>query len=266
VLNLKNFLEQKYQFLVDNILDTIIELDPKGNFIYISPQCLDMFGYHQNELMGTKILEFIHPEDLSSVKESILDTIKSRKPISSEFRIKHKNGNYICISAKGSVVNANGNQTIIAVGRDITKQKRMEKILKQSEEIFKKITDQTFLGFAIFQDFEIKYCNLAFSEAIGYSQEEILSWKAREFFNIIYPDDKEILVSLAQKLYSGDIEALNLFQFRVIKDSDHIIWVEIQTKPIIYDGIKADMVFIQDITAKKEAEQKLKESEEKYRV
>jgi len=263
---LKNFLEQKYQFLVDNIVDTIIELDPKGNFIYISPQCFDLFGFYQNELMGTNLFEFIHPEDLSSVKESILDTVKTQKPISSVFRMKHKNGNYICISAKGSVVNANGKQRILVVGRDITEQKQKENKLKQSEELFNKITDQTFMGFAIFQDFDIKYFNPAFSEAIGYSQEDILSWKAREFFNIIYSDDKNKLISLAQKLYSGDNEALNFLQFRINKKSGQVIWVETQTKIVIYEGKKADMIFIQNITPKMEAEQKIKESEEKYRV
>ena len=71
---MKNFLEQKYQFLIDNILDTIIEIDLKGNFEYVSPQCYDMFGFHQNELIGANISEFIHPNDISIVKDSILES------------------------------------------------------------------------------------------------------------------------------------------------------------------------------------------------
>ena len=258
---MKKFLEQKYQFL-DNILDIIFEIDSKGNFGYISPQCFDMFGYHQNELSGTSFLEFIHPEDLPTIKESILDTIKIQKRFSTEFRIKHKNGNYLYISAKGSLVNDNGTQTILAVGRDITKQKENENKLKHSEELFNKITDQTFVGFVIFQDFEIKYFNPAFSEVLGYSHEEILSWKAREFFNIIFLDDRNKIISLAQKVYSGDNDALNFLQFRINKKSGQVIWVETQTKTVIYDGKKADMVFIQNVTPKMEKQQ---ESEEKFR-
>ena len=222
-----------------------------------------MFGYHQNELSGTNLLEFIHPEDLPTIKESILDTIKIQKRFSVDFRIKHKNGNYLYISAKGSLVNDNGTQTILAVGRDITKQKENENKLKQSEELLNKITNQTFIGFAIFQDFEIKYFNPAFSEVIGYSQEEISSWKAREFFNIINLNDRGKIVSLAQKLYSGDNEALNFLQFRVNKKSGQVIWVETQAKTVIHDGKKADMVFIQNITPKMEKQQ---ESEEKFRI
>ena len=158
MLNLK--LEHKYQFLVDNILDTIIELDLKGNFVYISPQCFDTFGYHQNELLGTNLFEFIHPEDLSSVKELILDTVKTQKPISAEFRTKHKNGNYLYISAKGSLVNANGTQTILAVGRDITKEKRIENILKESEAKYRLITENVNdMIFILNEKFEFEYIN-----------------------------------------------------------------------------------------------------------
>ncbi len=388
---MKNIAVQKYQFLVDNILDTIFEMGLNGKFIYISPQCVDLLGYHQNELMNASILDYIHPEDISNVKESILKAKQSQNIFSSEFRMIHKNGNEIYISTKGNLVNAKGKQSILAVGRDITENKRiekklkeseenyrlitenandmifklneklefeyinegvfkkvmgytkedllgtpsienihpedrkkitrdlfkdfkssngtielrikdkygnyhwqevrgqriidsagnkkailigrditdrkkMEKKLKQSEELLNKITDQTFMGFAIFQDFDIKYFSPAFAEAIGYSQEEISAWKTREFFKVIHPDDQNKLISLAQKLYSGDNNALNFLHFRINKKSGQIIWVETQTNTIIYDGKKADMVFIQNITPKIEAEQKIKESEEKFRI
>ena len=79
-------LTQKYEFLVNNILDTIIEIDLKGNLIYISPQCFDMFGYHQSELINIKGFDFIHPDDLPTVKKTISNAIIKKKPISMEFR------------------------------------------------------------------------------------------------------------------------------------------------------------------------------------
>ena len=259
-------LTQKYEFLVNNILDTIIEIDLKGNFIYISPQCFNIFGYHQSELIGTNGFDFIHPDDLPNIKKTISNAIIKNKPISIEFRTRHKEGHFAYISARGSLVNFNNKQTILAVGRDITKQKYLAQKLEESESIFNKITNQTFLGFVILQDFYIKYCNLAFSEAIGYTQEEMINWKKTEFLKIIHPNDREILFSLAQKVYNGDNEALDSFEFRMIKKSGDIIWSELHTKPIVYKGIKADLVFIQDITEKKLAEEKLRESEEKYRL
>ena len=137
--------------------------------------------------------------------------------------------------------------------------------MKESEKLLSEIINQTFIGFAIFQDFEIKYFNPEFSKVIGYPYEEIIKWKPKEFFNIINPADRDRAISLAQKLYSGNNNALNFFQLRIVKKPGDTVWIEIQTKPINFEGKKADLIFLQDITPYKEAEQKLKESEEKFR-
>jgi len=255
-------LEQKYEILVDNLLDIIVELDLNGNFIFISPQSVDITGYHNDEIIGTSIYQCIHPNDLSILKNAIEDAKIDRKHISLEFRIKHKNGNYIYLSAKGRLVDIDGKQKIIVLASELSKNKGK---LKESEKILNKIIDQTFMGFAILQDFEIKFLNPKFSEVIGYSYEEIMNWKSREVFKIIHPQDREEFISLAQEVYLGNNDALNSFQFRVITKYGDQIWLEIQTKPINYKGNKADLIFLQDITAKKEAEQKLKESEEQSR-
>ncbi len=258
-------LEQKYELIVDNLLDIIVELDLYGNFIFVSPQSIDITGYHRDELIGTSLYKCVHPNDLSILKNAIEDAKIDRKHISLEFRIKHKNGNYIYLSAKGRLVDIDSKQKIIVMARDFSRKKLTEQKLKESEELLNDIIDQTFIGFAIFQDFEIKFFNLEFSKVIGYTYEEIMNWKPKEFFKIIHPQDREKFISLAQRVYLGDNVALNSFQFRILKKSGDNIWFEIQTKPINYKGNKADLVFLQDITSHKEAEQKLKESEEQYR-
>ena len=145
-------LEQKYELLVDNILDIIVELDLNGNFIFISPQSVDITGYHNDEIIGTSIYQCIHPNDLSILKNAIEDAKIDRNHISLEFRIKHKNGNYIYLSAKGRLVEIDGKQKIIVLTSELSKNKGK---LKESEKILNKIIDQTFMGFAILQDFEV---------------------------------------------------------------------------------------------------------------
>ena len=61
-------IEQKYELLVDNLLDIIVELDLNGNFIFISPQSIDITGYHHDEIIGSSIYQCIHPNDISILK------------------------------------------------------------------------------------------------------------------------------------------------------------------------------------------------------
>ena len=156
--------EQKYELLVDNLLDIIVELDLNGNFIFISPQSIDITGYHHNEIIGTSIYQCIHPNDITIIKNAIEEAKIKRNHISLEFRVKHKNGNYVDLSAKGRLVDIDGKQKIIVLASEFSKDKGK---LKESENILNKIIDQTFMGFVILQDFEVKFLNPKFSEVIG---------------------------------------------------------------------------------------------------
>ena len=79
-------LEKRYSFLVNNILDIIIEIDLNGIITYVSPQINDVFGHQVEELIGLNVFDFIHSDDLVYIsdiieKVIIIIMIKRRKPI-----------------------------------------------------------------------------------------------------------------------------------------------------------------------------------------
>ena len=93
-----------YQNIINDILDTIVEIDLNGNFTYVSPQCYQMFGYYPQEVIGRKALRFVHPDDLLHVMNKMKTAIEDQKHISYEYRAKHKNGGYVHVSAKGGII------------------------------------------------------------------------------------------------------------------------------------------------------------------
>jgi two-component system sporulation sensor kinase A len=95
---------EKIQIIINNILDIIVEIDLNGSFIYVSPQSVQMLGYEPNEVIGKKALKFIHPNDLKTVMDAIRDAIINNKHVRFEYRAKHKNGNYVSVSARGGVI------------------------------------------------------------------------------------------------------------------------------------------------------------------
>lgn len=100
-------LGRRYRDIINNILDVIVEVDAKGKFIYLSPQVYDMFVSQPEELIGLRAHKFIHPEDLSRFKKAMDKVLKFGNPLIEEFRVKHKRGNYIQISVKGSLAKGN---------------------------------------------------------------------------------------------------------------------------------------------------------------
>ncbi len=132
-----DFTKEKYKYLITHISDVVIQIGLDGKFIYISPQIKD-FGFDTKELIGKRMNNYVHPEDLELISKKILEAQDS-KEISVEFRTKHKDGYYVPVAAKGSMVTVNGVTSLMGVVRDITDYKMTEQKLKESEEKLKEL-------------------------------------------------------------------------------------------------------------------------------
>jgi len=126
----KNILEQ-HRYLINNILDVIVEIDSDGTFNYCSPQTFKLFGYQPEELIGLNAFNFIHPEDLPKIIKKLEEAINMGELRSVEYRTRHKDGHYILISAKGGIFKENGNFRIIAVIREIEEQKKFDEKIQE---------------------------------------------------------------------------------------------------------------------------------------
>ena len=257
--------EEKYRNLVNNILDQIIETELDGTITYVSPQVYDIFGYKPEEVIGRRSIQFVHPDDINIVKEAMEKAVKSGEKISLEIRLKHKNGIYVNIASRGQLIKRGNYHKLIAVIRDITAQKKAGKLLKELEEKFRTLAEQSFLGIAIIQDNLTKYVNERLTETFGYSIDEIMSWQPGEFLKTIHPDDIKFVVEQVRKKQLGEPNTVDQYQFRGLKKNGDTIWLEVFSKTINYEGKLADFVTLIDITEKKIAEEKLKKSEKEYR-
>ena len=152
---------------------------------------------------------------------------------------------------------------ILSVGNDITKQRLATSKISESEDKFRTITEQSFIGIAILEDFKFKYVNQQFSDTLGYTIKEILKWKPKEFFKLIHPEDRKRIIETAENIYYGKSEVLADLQFRASKKTGEVIWLEIISKTIPFDGKIANLIATLDITEKKEAERLVLEENRK---
>lgn len=121
--------EVKYRNLILNIQDVIAEVDSEGKILYSSPQIFDLLGYQSDDLIGLNFKKFIHPDDISLVIEAMMNSQESFGLSSIEIRMKHNNGKYLSISAKGRIINEKGIVKNLAVLRDITEKKESERLI-----------------------------------------------------------------------------------------------------------------------------------------
>ncbi|TXC91785.1 PAS domain S-box protein [Metabacillus litoralis] len=130
--------EQKYRLLAENSSD-IINLHLKdGQFIYNSPSIKQILGYEAAELLGDKPSDYIHPDDLSLIKEKHTYLINHQGPLLISYRARNKNGTYIPLesSVKSVFDEKTGLVTgFISITRDIRSRVEQDILLRKSEKL-----------------------------------------------------------------------------------------------------------------------------------
>jgi PAS domain S-box-containing protein len=261
--------EEKYQLISENANDLIAILNDKYKYEYVNEQAyLKLLGYSKNQLIGKSVWEHVHPEDLEKMVNSQQLSVDGFQAMegedNAELRIKHKNGLYRWIEYTSKVfINSEGNPNVIVISRDITERKKAEEELKESEEQFRTITEQSFMGIIIIQDGDIKYVNEVVSKILEYNLQVIRKWSSEDFFKIIHPLDLTIAMKRFRRMDTGRIGTLGSSLFRIFTKSRTIKWIEINSKIIQYQGKNAIMVTLVDVTTKKEAEQLIIEENQK---
>jgi len=228
---------------------------------------IKQFGYHPSDFYS-KILNFtdiIHPDDLEDVvSDAYLKCQNSTNEFVQEYRIVSKLGKprwvnvriWVKYDRENVITNFQG------IILDITERKQYEERLKESEEKFRKITEKSLLGVAIFQKDTLKYINKALAELAEVDPSEVKDRFFKEFIKMIHPEDLPTVMENLRVLLKGDKDIVSQYTFRIITKSGKVKWLEILSKTISYQGDMAILATLIDITEKKETELKLKESEE----
>lgn len=258
-------LNQQFLFL-ENSNDFITVIDDHFKIEYINEKYhKEVMGFTKEDILGRAALSFVYPEDVQKISKLMRKSF--RKGVGrAEVRCVDKNGKVIWVEIKGKTfIGRDGKKKALLISRDITKRLEILEKLKESEQKFRTIAQQSFMGIGIIQDNNFKYVNEKFAEITGYDLNVILRWEYNEFIKLIYEKDREFVLDQLKKKQENIKRVVNNYQFRATRKNGSIRWLDLFSKTIHYHGGYADLFAIIDITERKLAEEKLKESEKKYK-
>ena len=129
--------EELFKLIGENAADMIAVVNVDGTRVYNSPSYQRLLGYSPEELRATSAFEQIHPDDRSKVVEAAEEAKRSGRGRRVEYRIRHKDGNWITLESTASAVRDSSGQIkkLVIVNRDITERKQLEEQLRLSQKI-----------------------------------------------------------------------------------------------------------------------------------
>jgi len=257
--------EKKYRHLFENSPAAVVLVSMHGNILDCNYANERVFGYNKEELINQTFLDtLIFPIEQLPLFIERYNTLLDGEIIEPlEVKLKRKDGKLIWVSIQESLIQLEEDSLIQVIIQDIDERKRAERSLKESEDKFKTIAEQSLVGICIIQDNLIKYVNQQILDIFGYSIEDIITSQAGDFLKVIHPECRNFISEQASKKQLGLKDIKTYYQIQCFNKSREIIWIDIFSKTIPYKKRSADLCIIIDVTEKKKTEQKLKESEEK---
>ncbi len=126
--------KERNSFLINNILDVLVEMELNGVITYSNSRVYDLFGIKSEEIIGHSAFDFVHPADREEVQKQMKKSIKERNFFSMSFRVEHEKGFFVPVYANGTMSKLEGNLRIISVLKDVSELKEAENKLKEAFE------------------------------------------------------------------------------------------------------------------------------------
>jgi PAS domain S-box-containing protein len=256
--------ERRLRLITDNIRDVIWTLDFNWNYTYLSPSVFHLTGFTVEEVLAMPIKTILPPHIFQEIENRLARELekeaKGEAPSGSnirtlELQMMHKTGKPIWVEVSANFTrDENGKPLeIVGVTRDISERRKTEEALRESETIYRKALETTSDGVAIVQNGKYVYINPQFLKTLNLPKDQKVSSELGAF---IHPDDSKMLKYYYAKRLRGE-PTPGKHEIRVIKPDQTMIYLQITSVDITYNGQPALLNFMQDITKRKLAEEAL---------
>ncbi len=236
-----------------------------NRFKFVNKGWCNISGYSPEEVIDKIIpIDLVIPEDRELVKNNINKRFSGELPfIDYTFRKIIKDGSIKTVKVIGNRITYKGRTAITGTLIDVSEQNKIEQKLKESEEKYRSLVENSLVGVYIIQGNSFKYANHQFCKIFGYEPKEILGKISPE--RMVHEDDKEFVKQNIAKRITGEENAIK-YEFKGVRKDGKIINLRVLGTRMTYENNPAIMGVLIDTTELKETENALKESEHLFRL
>jgi two-component system sensor histidine kinase/response regulator len=261
--------EQRWRDLTEALPQLVWSAMPDGACDYFSAQWTDHTGVPEPDLLGWRWLETLHPDDREPTRKFWLDSVAERHPYDIEYRVRRRDGEYRWFKTRGVPVR-DSNGTIIkwfGTGTDITDLRQTQEALRERERQLDSLMGHVpGLAYRALADehWTALFVSKGIEDLTGYPADEFTS-RRLNYADIMLPEDRpatrEAVFTALRERRMYEVE------HRIRRKDGSIRWIWARGHGVFApDG---SLRFIEglnlDMTSRKQAEEALRESEERFR-
>ncbi|OGU16602.1 MAG: hypothetical protein A2076_02700 [Geobacteraceae bacterium GWC2_53_11] len=223
------------------------------NAVFWSPECHEIVGLKDFNGSFEAFAELIHPNDAAHAMETVSRSLAQDNAYIDEFRIIRPDGKLCWLQNHGRVTYDADRTPLLMVGtvQDVTDRKQMEEMLKESEERFRSIVENSPNMIMIHADGKYVYLNPAAVKGFGIEDQQ--EYIGKPIVEAVHPDFRDCVRERLNTIYRYNQSALKSEQQLLRKDGS-AFWAEITGIPTVFNGSKSVQVIAVDITARKRSE------------
>jgi len=255
--------EDRYHQLFDASTDAIL-VRTGETIAHANSAALKLFrADHIGDLVGRRYLDFVHPDDRAESVERVRRSMKGDWIVPPrEHRLITSDGQVIYVESAGVPIKYQGEIQHFGMFRDITDRKKAEEALRESEEQHRQIVESSTDAILVRSGDIIIYANSAAVRLFRASHTGDLVGKS--YLGLVHPDDRQESIERIKKGIKNRWIAPPR-EHRIMALNGQVLHVESTGVPIQYKGETQLFGVFRDITERRQFDEKLRETERKYR-
>ncbi len=259
--------EERYRTILEDIDESYVETDLKGNVTFFNNAVLKKLGYTREEFSGINYKMYTPPDQIRVKARVYSEVVSTGMPVYwHPFRNLAKDGTlrysessiFPLRNEKGEIVG------IRTITRDVTEKEQALHALINSEAKYRSLVESGGAGIAT-TDLEgnLDFVNDTLCSLLGYTKEELMG---KPFVAFIREEDRQAIIDAFVAAVQGERHGAHL-EFRLMHKDGHEIWVYTNPTELSVDNeVVGFSAIIHDISERKRAEETIRQNEEKYRT
>ncbi|MGY6499503.1 MAG: putative bifunctional diguanylate cyclase/phosphodiesterase [Acidimicrobiales bacterium] len=244
-----------WKAVVERSSDVLVALDRGGVIRYLSPSGARIFGWLEEDIVGTIGFQHVHPDDVDRI-QMVLQRGLSGAPTGPypTFRLRHASGAWCHVEARATnLLDDEHISAFIVSFRDVTDRIEAEQAVAERDERYRQIVEASPEAILIHQDGVVVHANPAALRMLGAEdRQSVLGLEPTSLLEI--DPEESTKLSGRSAVHSLPVTTADRRLYRL---DGSVLDVELTSIPTVWDGFAAVQVIARDVTERRQADMTL---------